>query len=65
MVYADKYEGDGILTTKLPDAPAYLANSFRTTLVKSGISVTGKVTPKMTDAILKPENWFLCTNLLL
>ncbi|MDQ0593842.1 D-alanyl-D-alanine carboxypeptidase/D-alanyl-D-alanine-endopeptidase (penicillin-binding protein 4) [Chryseobacterium ginsenosidimutans] len=54
MVYADKYEGDGILTTKLPDAPAFLANSFRTTLVKSGIAVTGKVTPKMTDA--NPES---------
>lgn len=54
MVYADKYDGDGILTTKLPDAPAYLANTFRTTLVKSGITVTGKVTPKMTDA--NPEN---------
>ncbi|WP_326984549.1 D-alanyl-D-alanine carboxypeptidase/D-alanyl-D-alanine-endopeptidase [Chryseobacterium sp. MYb264] len=50
MVYADKYEGDGILTTKLPDAPAYLANTLRTTLVKSGVAVTGKVTPKMTDA---------------
>ncbi|MCA6065660.1 D-alanyl-D-alanine carboxypeptidase/D-alanyl-D-alanine-endopeptidase [Chryseobacterium sp. RG1] len=50
MVYAEKYEGDGALTTKLPDAPAYLANTFRTTLVKSGIAVTGKVTPKMTDA---------------
>ncbi|WP_426477826.1 D-alanyl-D-alanine carboxypeptidase/D-alanyl-D-alanine endopeptidase [Chryseobacterium sp. CBSDS_008] len=50
MVYAEKYEGNGVLTTKIPDAPAYLANSFRTTLVKSGISVTGKVTPKMTDA---------------
>lgn len=50
MVYADKYEGEGILTTKLPDAPAYLANTFRTTLVKGGIPVTGKVTPKMTDA---------------
>jgi len=50
MVYAEKYEGEPILTTKLPDAPAYLANSFRTTLVKSGIAVTGKVTPKMTDA---------------
>ncbi|CEJ69871.1 D-alanyl-D-alanine carboxypeptidase/D-alanyl-D-alanine endopeptidase [Chryseobacterium oranimense] len=49
MVYADKYEGDGFLTTKLPDAPAYLANTLRTTLVKSGIGVTGKVTPRMTD----------------
>ncbi|SIQ43822.1 D-alanyl-D-alanine carboxypeptidase / D-alanyl-D-alanine-endopeptidase (penicillin-binding protein 4) [Chryseobacterium sp. RU37D] len=54
MVYADKYEGDAILTTKLPEAPAYLANSFRTTLVKSGIGVTGKVISKMTDA--SPEN---------
>lgn len=50
MVFADKYEGDGILTTKLPDAPAYLANTLRATMVKSGIGVTGKVTPKMTDA---------------
>lgn len=54
MVFADKYEGDGILTTKLPDAPAYLANTLRATMVKSGIGVTGKVTPRMTDA--NPEN---------
>lgn len=50
MVYAEKYEGDGVLTTKLPDAPAFLANTFRATLVKSGVGVTGKVTPKTTDA---------------
>ncbi|CAA7193637.1 D-alanyl-D-alanine carboxypeptidase/D-alanyl-D-alanine endopeptidase [Chryseobacterium potabilaquae] len=49
VVYADKYEGDGIVTTKLPDAPAYLANAFRTSLVKNGISVSGKVTPKMIE----------------
>lgn len=54
MVFAEKYDGDGVLTTKLPDAPAYLANSFRTTLVKSGIPVTGKVVAKMTDPA--PEN---------
>jgi len=54
MVFADKYEGNGTLTTKIPDAPAYLANTFRTTLVKSGIPVTGKVTPRMTDG--QPEN---------
>ncbi|MCS3529412.1 D-alanyl-D-alanine carboxypeptidase/D-alanyl-D-alanine-endopeptidase [Chryseobacterium sp. JUb7] len=54
MVYAEKYDGPGTLTTKLPDAPAFLANSFRTTLVKSGVAVTGKVTPKMTDA--SPES---------
>ncbi|WP_404986662.1 D-alanyl-D-alanine carboxypeptidase/D-alanyl-D-alanine-endopeptidase [Chryseobacterium sp. M5] len=50
MVYAEKYDGNGTLTTKLPDAPAFLANSFRASLVKSGVAVTGKVTPKMTDA---------------
>ncbi|KMQ67378.1 peptidase S13 [Chryseobacterium sp. FH2] len=50
MVYADKYDGAGVLTTKLPDAPAFLANTFRTTLVKSGVAVTGKVTPRTTDA---------------
>lgn len=50
MVYAEKYDGDGILTTKLPDAPAFLANTFRASLVKSGVGVTGKVTPNMTDA---------------
>lgn len=53
MVFAEKYEGNGILTTKIPDAPAYLANSFRTSLVKSGIGITGKVTPKITDG--EPE----------
>ncbi len=50
MVYAEKYEGDGILTTKLPDAPAFLANTFRASLVKNGVGITGKVTPNMTDA---------------
>ncbi|MCU7613295.1 D-alanyl-D-alanine carboxypeptidase/D-alanyl-D-alanine-endopeptidase [Chryseobacterium sp. GMJ5] len=54
MVFAEKYEGDGILTTKLPDAPAFLANSFKANLVKNGIAVTGKVTPRITDGA--PEN---------
>lgn len=48
MVYADKFDG-GYLTTKLPDAPAYLANNLRATMVKSGLPVTGKVVTKMTD----------------
>ena len=54
MVYAEKYEGDGVLTTKLPDAPAFLANSFRATLEKSGIAVTGKVQTKTVDG--QPES---------
>jgi D-alanyl-D-alanine carboxypeptidase/D-alanyl-D-alanine-endopeptidase (penicillin-binding protein 4) len=49
MVYADKFEGLA-LTTKLPDAPAYLANTLRATMIKSGIPVSGKVISKMTDA---------------
>ena len=52
MVYADRYEGS-VLTTKLPDAPAYLANTLKTTMLKSGMPVVGKVVAKTTD--LNPE----------
>lgn len=48
MVYADKFDG-GYLTTKLPDAPAYLANTLRATLLKSHVPVSGKVITKLTD----------------
>ncbi|WHF52634.1 D-alanyl-D-alanine carboxypeptidase/D-alanyl-D-alanine-endopeptidase [Chryseobacterium gotjawalense] len=48
MVYADKFDG-GYLTTKLPDAPAYLANSLRAAMLKSGLPVVGKVVTKSTD----------------
>lgn len=53
MVYADKFDG-GYLTTKLPDAPAYLANTLRTSMLKSGIGINGKVITKMADP--EPEN---------
>lgn len=49
MVYTDKFEGMG-LTTNLPDAPAYLANTLRATMLKSGMSVVGKVVNKPTDS---------------
>ena len=52
MVYADKFEGAG-LTTKVADPPAYLANSLRTSMVKRGLGITGKVVTKTTD--LNPE----------
>lgn len=42
LVYADKFENN-YLTTKLPDAPAYLANQFRASLLKNGVPVSGKV----------------------
>ena len=48
MVYADQFDG-GYLTTKLPDAPAYLANNLRATMLKSSLPVTGKVITKTTD----------------
>ena len=59
MVYADKFVGLG-LTTKLPDAPAYLANTLRSTLLKNKISVVGKVVTKATD--LTPEKRNLLTS---
>ncbi len=52
MVYSDVFEGN-VLNTKLPDAPAFLANNFRKSLIKNKIPVTGKVVPKMTD--INPE----------
>ncbi|KEY19984.1 D-alanyl-D-alanine carboxypeptidase/D-alanyl-D-alanine endopeptidase [Kaistella antarctica] len=59
MVYADKFEG-GFLTTKLPDAPAYLANNLRLTMIKSGLPVVGKVITKVTDP--SPEKREVITN---
>jgi len=59
MVYADKFVGLG-LTTKLPDSPAYLANTLRSTLLKNKISVVGKVVTKATD--LTPEKRNLLTS---
>lgn len=49
LVYAEKFDGSPILNGKLPDAPSYLANNLRTSLVKSGIGV-GKVTTRTIDA---------------
>lgn len=53
IVFAEEYSGN-YLTTKLPDAPAYLANNMRATLLKSGIPVTGKVVTKILDP--EPES---------
>ena len=52
MVYADKFDGLA-LTTKVADPPAYLANSLRTSMIKKGFGVTGKVVTKITD--VNPE----------
>ncbi len=59
MVYADKFAGLG-LTTKLPDAPAYLANTLRSTLLKNKIPVIGKVVTRTTD--LTPEKRNILTS---
>ena len=56
MVYAEKYDG-GSLTTKLADAPLSLANNFRSTLVKNGIQVSGKVESRMTDGEPEPRQF--------
>ncbi|MGC4130296.1 MAG: D-alanyl-D-alanine carboxypeptidase/D-alanyl-D-alanine-endopeptidase [Bergeyella sp.] len=48
IVYTDDFSGN-TLTTKLPDAPAYLANNLRANMVKRGIAVSGKVVNKLLD----------------
>lgn len=48
LVFADKFSGTSVMT-KIADAPAYLANTMRTSMVKSGIPVTGKVVTRMED----------------
>ncbi|WP_185287155.1 D-alanyl-D-alanine carboxypeptidase, partial [Chryseobacterium indologenes] len=50
LVYAEKFEGNSYLSGKLPDAPAYLANNLRASLLKSGVGVTGKVVSRTIDA---------------
>ncbi len=59
IVYADTFEGSSF-TTSLPDAPHYLANTLRASLLKSGIPVSGKVDTKMVDA--NPEKRFFITS---
>ena len=48
MVYAEKFDGAKV-ATKMPDAPFTLANTLRTSLVKNGIPVSGKVETRMTE----------------
>lgn len=59
MVYSEQFNG-GSLTTKLPEAPSYLATAVRTSLVKNGIPVTGTVVTKMVDP--EPEKRVVLTN---
>ncbi|MFC6267939.1 D-alanyl-D-alanine carboxypeptidase/D-alanyl-D-alanine endopeptidase [Frigoriflavimonas asaccharolytica] len=54
MVFANEFIGS-IYTTKLPDAPYYLANSLRSTLTKSKIPVSGKVISKLADLDAEPR----------
>ena len=52
IVYAEEFSGN-YLETKLPDAPAYLANNLRANMLKSALPITGKVISKMVDG--EPE----------
>ncbi|QDP86363.1 D-alanyl-D-alanine carboxypeptidase/D-alanyl-D-alanine-endopeptidase [Chryseobacterium sp. SNU WT5] len=56
MVYADEFKG-GYLTTKLPDAPSYLANTLRATMIKSGLPISGKVVTKLTEVQPEPREF--------
>lgn len=48
LVYADQFSGE-YLTTKIADAPSYLATNLRANLIQNKILVTGKVVTKMVD----------------
>lgn len=48
IVFAEDFTSNSLMT-KLPDVPAYLSNNLRTSMIKSGISVTGKVISKIVD----------------
>ncbi len=52
IVYTDEFTPN-YLDTKLADAPAYLANNLRSTMLKSALPISGKVVTKMIDA--EPE----------
>lgn len=53
MVFANKFDGAAYLNTKLPNTPNYLANTFRTSLLKNGISVIGKVVSRTVETSLE------------
>lgn len=54
MVFANEFSGIPY-TTNLPDAPHYLANSLRSSLIKSNIAISGKVVSKMADLDAEPR----------
>ena len=54
MVFADQFDGAWV-TTKVAEPPAFLANKLREGLLKSKISIVGKVTPKIVDREPEPR----------
>lgn len=56
LVFAEEFNGNTVDTT-LPAAPHYLANTLRTTLIKNGISVVGKVSAKTVDPSPEPRTF--------
>ena len=58
LVYADKFEGEWV-NTHVADAPLYLANLLRASLVKNGLPITGKVITRMVDR--NPESRMMIT----
>lgn len=43
MAFAGKFDGKNLLNTNLPEAPSYLANLLRNSLIKSKLPISGKV----------------------
>ena len=54
MVFANVFDGKNFLSTTLPEAPSYLANLLRSSLIKSRLPISGKVVNIKTQ--LKAEN---------
>ena len=58
IVFAEEFTGSDFIT-KVPDAPAFLANQLRANMIKKGLPISGKVLTKMAD--LEPESRELIT----
>ena len=58
LVYTDKFENTA-LSTRLPDAPSYLATSLRANMLKSGLPISGKVVTRTTES--NPDKTYLLT----
>lgn len=58
MAFTEEFSGKGI-SSKIPDAPSFLAKSFKEAMSKRGIGLSGNIIPKMTEE--SPEQRLMIT----